>query len=92
MLGLIFKIFGFIAGMIAVALIALNATNVWNPGTLSLTAPSEEPCHRYAQVNHPNKPTQLVQVRWIMTAQNYGWGCYFEFGDFDVMTVTPMPK
>ena len=34
MIGLIFKIFGFIAGMIAVALIALNATNVWNPGTL----------------------------------------------------------
>ena len=92
MIGLIFKILGFFAALIVGALIVLNITNVWNPGTLSLTAPDREACARYAAATFPKREIQLMEVRWIVTAQNYGWGCYYEFGNFDVRTVTPMPK
>ncbi|MEX0875007.1 MAG: hypothetical protein WD646_06970 [Actinomycetota bacterium] len=92
MVGLILKVFFFISVLVVGTLVALNATNVWNPGTLRLTAPSVDACHRWAEINRPNDPTELVEVRWIWTSQNYGWGCHFEFGDFDVLTVTPMPK
>ncbi len=92
MIGLIFKVFLAIAVLIGGALLALNITNVWDPGTLSLTAPSVDACQRWVTANHPDRPTELVEVRWIWTAENYGWGCYFEFGDFDVLTVSPMPK
>jgi hypothetical protein len=92
MIGLILKIFFAIGVLIAGTLVALNVTNVWDPGTLSLTAPDDQACHRWLASNHPNRTTELVQVRWIWTAQNYGWGCYIEFGNFDVLTVTPMPR
>lgn len=92
MIGLIFKVFAFFGILIAAALIALNITNVWNPGTISLTTPDVEPCRRWLEANHRGRTTELVQVRWIWTTQNYGWGCYVEFSDFDVITVTPMPE
>lgn len=92
MIGLILKVFLTIGVLIAGALLALNVTNVWDPGTLSVTAPSVDRCHRWLAANHPNRPTELVQVRWVWTAKDYGWGCYIEFGDFDVLTVTPMPE
>ena len=92
MIGLIAKIGGFFVALIAVALIVLNITNVWNPGTLSWSAPDVAPCHRWVEANRPGRDPQLVQVRWVWTGQNYGWGCYVEFGDFEVETVTPMPK
>lgn len=92
MVGLIFKILGFFAGLILITLLILNITNAWNPGTLSVTAPSREPCERYAAANFPEREIQLMEVRFIWTAKDYGWGCYYEFGNFDVQTVTPMPK
>ena len=93
MVGLIFKIGMFFVGLIAIGLVILNMTNVWNPGTIAITAPDVEACHRYIQTHYKEKATpELVQVRWIMTMQNYGWGCYIEFGDFDVVTISPMPK
>jgi hypothetical protein len=92
MVGLILKLIAFFAAVVLIALVALNATNVWNPGTLSLSAPDKGACERYAQATFPKREIQLLEVRWIVTAQNYGWGCYFEFGDFDVLTVTPMPE
>jgi hypothetical protein len=91
-LGLIFKIGVFFAILIGGALIALNALNIWNPGTLSWTAPDRGICERYAVANFPDREIQLLEVRWVITAQNYGWGCYYEFGDFEVETVTPMPE
>lgn len=95
MIGLIIKILGFVVGVIAAILLVLNITNVWNPGTLSFTPPSNATCVQYAK-NYLEKqhgtPT-VVDVRWIMTQQNYGWGCYYEFGDIsNQMTVTPIPK
>ncbi len=92
MVGLLAKILGFFAAVILVILLILNVTNVWDPGTLSVTAPDQAPCERYAAVHHKDRRIELLQVRWVMTAENYGWGCYFEFGDFDVQTVTPMPE
>lgn len=92
MLGLIFKIGGFFTALILGALIILNITNAWNPGTLRLTAPGREPCVRYAVQHFEGRKPRLTEVRWIFTAQDYGWGCSFEFGDFDVRTVTPMPE
>jgi hypothetical protein len=92
MVGLIVKILGFFAGLIVIALLILNITNLWNPGTLSITAPDKEPCVRYAATHHKDRTIELLVVRFVFTEQNYGWGCYFEFGDFDVETVTPMPK
>ncbi len=93
MVGLIFKLGFFFLGIIFAILVVLNMTNVWNPGTVSVTAPDVAPCHRYIETYYKDKSTpELVQVRWIMTMQNYGWGCYIEFGDFDVITVSPMPK
>lgn len=91
MVGLIAKIGGFFAVLIFGTLILLNVTNVWNPGTVSLTAPDREPCERYAVQHFKGRKIQLTQVRWVFTAQDYGWGCYFEFGNFEVRTVTPMP-
>jgi hypothetical protein len=91
-IGLLFKVFAFFAILIGGALVALNATNVWNPGTLSWSAPDRSICERYAAVNHKDRDIQLLEVRWVVTSQNYGWGCYFEFGDFEVETVTPMPE
>jgi hypothetical protein len=92
MIGLIFKIGAFFAALILGILLLLNITNAWNPGTLSLTAPDRAICQRYALANFPKREIQLMEVRWIATAENYGWGCYYEFGNFDVMTVTPMPE
>lgn len=92
MVGLIFKIGAFFAVIIFGILIVLNVTNAWDPGTVSLTAPDKEPCERYAATYFKGREIQLLQVRWVMTAENYGWGCYYEFGNFDVRTVTPMPK
>jgi hypothetical protein len=92
MVGLIVKILGFFASLIVVGLLILNITNVWNPGTLSFTAPDVEPCKRWLEQHHPNRSVELTEVRFIFTAKDYGWGCYFEFGDFDVETVSPMPK
>lgn len=92
MVGLIFKILGFFAGLILIGLVILNVTNTWNPGTLSVTAPDKEPCERYAAAYFPKRDIQLLQVRWVMTMKDYGWGCYYEFGNFEVITVTPMPR
>jgi hypothetical protein len=92
MVGLIFKIGLFFAIVIAILLFVLNITNVWNPGTISVTAPDVAPCHRWIETYHKGRDPQIVQVRWIMTMKDYGWGCYIEFGDFDVETVSPMPK
>lgn len=92
MVGLIFKILGFFAAIIVGILLILNITNVWNPGTLSLTPPDRSACERYATTNFPKRNIQLMEVRFIFTAENYGWGCYYEFGNFDVRTVSPMPE
>ena len=92
MVGLIVKILGFFVVLILVALLILNITNVWDPGTLSFTAPDRAPCERYAAQHFPNTDIELMQVRFVVTAENYGWGCVYEFGDFNVQSVTPMPK
>jgi hypothetical protein len=91
MLGLIVKIFGFIAAIIFAVLLILNVTNVWNPGTLSLSTPSVEPCQRYAQ-QFFKSPPHLIEVRWIMTSKDYGWGCFFEYDISTTQTLTPMPQ
>lgn len=91
MLGLIFKILGFIAAIIFAVLLILNITNVWNPGTLSLSMPNVEPCQRYAQQFFESQPN-VIEVRWIMTAKDYGWGCFFEYDISSTQTLTPMPK
>lgn len=92
MIGLIVKIFTMFGAVILAVLIVLNVTNVWDPGTISLTAPDQAPCDRYAAATWPNRSPREIDVRWIVTAENYGWGCYFEFGDLVVETVTPMPE
>ena len=92
MIGLILKVFVVIGVLITGTLLALNVANVWNPGTLAITAPDVDACHRWLAANHPNRQTELVQVRWVWTAKDYGWGCHIEFGDFDVLTVSPMPR
>jgi hypothetical protein len=92
MVGLIFKVFTMIAGVIAVVLIVLAITHTWEPGTLSLSQPKLEPCQRYAKAAFAQNPPKIIDVRWLLTAKNYGWGCYFEFSDFTSETVTPMPK
>jgi hypothetical protein len=92
MVGLIFKLLGFFAVIIFGALLILNITNVWDPGTLSVTAPDRSACETYAMTNFPDREIQLMEVRFIFTAENYGWGCYYEFGNFEVETVSPMPR
>jgi hypothetical protein len=92
LIGLIAKIGLFFAAIIVALLVVLNMTNVWNPGTLRWTAPSVEPCRRYVAATFPRSEPQIVEVRWIWSAKNYGWGCHFEFGNLDVRTVSPMPE
>jgi hypothetical protein len=92
MLGLLFKVFLFFAVIIFGVFAILDVTNVWNPGTLALTRPGVEPCQRYADQYLRDRKPHIVEVRWIMTSQNYGWGCYFEYDISDSITVSPMPK
>jgi hypothetical protein len=92
MIGLIIRVLAFFVGVIVAILLALNITNVWNPGTLAWTAPDKAPCVEYAKGQFKDKgPPVVIDVRWIMTQQNYGWGCYYEFRDFSSATVTPIP-
>jgi hypothetical protein len=90
MIGLLLKLWLFIFGLVLIALVILNLTGVFKPGTISLHKPDAAPCQRLAAAdkNHP----RVVEVRWLWNAKSYGWGCYFEYDISDSRSITPMPK
>jgi hypothetical protein len=90
MVGLIAKVLFACLLVVAGILTALNQTGLATWGTISFKQPAVEPCERYA-TRLPNEPV-LIEVRWAWVVDEYGWGCYFEFGDDSKATVTPMPK
>lgn len=91
MIGLIAKVMFALGLVIAGIVFALDRTGVATIGTVGFSAPAVEPCHRYAEQRLQSRPV-LTEVRWIWEPKDYGWGCYFEFGDDSKATITPMPK
>ena len=89
MLGLIAKVLGFCLLVLAAIIIALNYSGAATWGTVKLTAPAREPCDRLA-TTFKNKPV-LTEVRWSWVQKEYGWACYFEFGD-DSKAAIPYAK
>lgn len=91
MLGLIAKVMFALVVLVAGIVFALDRTGVATMGSVSFRTPAVEPCVRYAQQRLQSKPV-VTEVRWIWEPQEYGWGCYYEFGDDSKATITPMPK
>jgi hypothetical protein len=90
MLGLIAKVLTFCLLVVAGIILALNFTGAATWGTIRLTAPGRETCDRLAST-FKNKPV-LTEVRWAWVAKDYGWGCYYEFGDDSKAHIVPFPK
>ncbi|MEX2395347.1 MAG: hypothetical protein WD826_12810 [Actinomycetota bacterium] len=100
MIGLILKVLFFFALFIFGIAALLNFTDTMTWGTMSLSAPDVEPCRRVinerqeaARISGGSvREPELLQVRWIWSIAEYGWGCYIEWDDFEVETITPMPE
>jgi hypothetical protein len=90
MLGLIGKVMLAIVLVVGGIVVALNYTGAATWGTIKMSAPDREPCDRLASTFR-NKPV-LTEVRWAWVSKDYGWGCYFEFGDDSKAHITPFPK
>ena len=90
MFGLIAKVLLLCAVVLAGTVVALNQTGAATWGTIRLSAPDRAPCDRLADTfkNHP----VLTEVRWAWVQKNYGWGCYFEFGDDSKAHIVPFPR
>jgi hypothetical protein len=82
------KLVGMLGLLVFGALVGLNAAGVVKPGTITVKAPSVEPCRRAVADLHP----QYVHVRWVWHAKAYGWGCFYELEDGSTYTIAPMPK
>jgi hypothetical protein len=90
MVGLISKLLAMCLLVVAGILAALNYTGAATWGTLRLTAPDRAPCDRLAETFE--NPPVLTEVRWAWVQKDYGWGCYFEFGDDSKANITPFPR
>jgi hypothetical protein len=91
-LGLIFKVLLFFAIIIFGLAALLNFTDTMTWGTMSLSTPDVAACQRFLDARGDTRRPELMQVRWIWSAKEYGWGCAYEWDDFEVETVTPMPE
>jgi hypothetical protein len=92
MVGLILKVLFFCALIVFALAALLNFTDAATWGTMSWSAPDVAPCHRIVEERDTNQTPEIVQVRWIWSIKEYGWGCYIEWDDFEVETITPMPE
>lgn len=92
MIGLILKVLSFFFVLLLGFAALLNFTDTMTWGTVSLTTPKVDACQRFLDARGEKRTPELMQVRWIWTLEEYGWGCYFEWGDFNIETVTPMPE
>jgi hypothetical protein len=90
MLGLIAKVLAMCTLVVAGVVVALNYTNAATWGTISLTPPARDACDRLADTFRSDPV--LVEVRWAWVQRNYGWGCYFEFGDDSKAHIVPFPR
>jgi hypothetical protein len=79
MLGLIAKVLALCLFVVAGMVVALNQSGAATWGTIRLTAPDRAPCDRLATTF--KNPPLLTEVRWAWVQHQYGWGCYYEFGD-----------
>jgi hypothetical protein len=98
--GLIFKVLFFFALFIFGVAALLNFTDTVTWGTMSLAAPDVAPCQRVINerqeaaraAGKSAREPEILQVRWVWSQYEYGWGCYIEWDDFEVETITPMPE
>jgi hypothetical protein len=88
MIGLIFKVLLMLSLLVAGGLVALNAAGVVSPGTIAIQKPAVEPCQRALQ----NEDAVYIHVRWIWSAEAYGWGCFYEQSNGRTRTLVPMPN
>ena len=90
MIGLIVKLWLFIAVLVVAVLVVLNLTGVFKPGTISFRKPDVAPCQR--AIAGEKRTPNVIEVRWLWEPKHYGWGCYYEYDISDTRTIAPMPK
>ena len=89
MLGLIAKVLAMCLLVVGGIVAALNYTDTATWGTIRWTAPDRGACDTLAET-FKSRPV-LTEVRWAWVQKNYGWGCYFEFGDDSKAHIVPFP-